>query len=57
MNKNVKVSVLCGDIENYERVLDFIRSVDKSFPIPVSERTDISVFTKKFLTRQLYYKQ
>ena len=30
MNKNVKVSVLCGDIENYERVLDFIKSVDKS---------------------------
>jgi ribosomal protein S18 acetylase RimI-like enzyme len=53
MNKNVKVSVLCGDVENYARVLDFINSVDKCFPIPLSERTDISVFTKKILNKAI----
>ncbi len=53
INKNVKVSVLCGDVENYERVLDFINSADKSFPIPLSERTDISVFTKKILNKAI----
>jgi ribosomal protein S18 acetylase RimI-like enzyme len=53
INKNVKVSVLCGDAENYERVFDFINSVDKSFPIPLSERADISVFTKKILDKAI----
>lgn len=57
INKNIKVSVLRGDADEFERVFDYINSVDKCFPIPLSERTDISVFTKKFLTRQLFYKQ
>lgn len=53
LNRKVEVSVLCGDAENYERVLDFINSVDKSFPIPLSKRTDIGVFTKKILDKAI----
>ena len=43
------MSILYGESENEIIVLDFINSVDKSFPVPLSERTDICVFAKKIL--------
>ncbi len=52
--KKVKISVLNGgDAENYERVLNFINSVEKNFPASLSERIDIGIFTKKILNRAI----
>lgn len=48
---NVMVSVLGRDDESYPRVFDFINSVEKCFPTPISQKTDISAFTTKILDK------
>lgn len=53
MIENVEVLVLHGSSDAFNKAFEFINNVDKTFPVPISDRVDIVSFTKKILERAI----
>ena len=53
MSIKIEYSVVDKDASNYDRIYEFVKKADKTFPTPICERTDISKFTERILQKAI----
>ena len=53
MNIKIECKVMDRDVRNYNRIYEFVKTTDKTFPTPISERADIGKFTEKILEKAI----
>lgn len=53
MSIKIEYEVVDKDASNYDRIYEFVKKTDKTFPTPICERTDISKFTDRILEKAI----
>jgi len=53
MSIKIQYEVVDKDASNYDKIYEFVKKVDKTFPTPICERTDISKFTDRILEKAI----
>ena len=53
MRMKIEYEVVDRDPRNFDRIYEFIKKADKTFPTPISERTDIRQVTAKILEKAI----
>lgn len=52
---NIEYKLIEIDSLFYNKLYNFLKKIDKSFPIPISDKTDFDVFLKKIKSKGLVY--